>query len=238
MKDVFLGPLSRSTLASDICRRLMGHVLNGDWKPGDRLPAERDLCRRLGVGRTSLREALKALEVLGIIESRRGGGTFVAAGGSTLAKPFSWVVAGASMDIQEVYEARRAVESEQAMLAATRATAEELAEIEACVKAMDAAVENPGAFSRADLAFHLAVGRASHNRLLINVSALLGSLMGEWLREAALVFGLPQSAAFHRRIFEALRDRQPELARALACEHLDIARRGLHRARGAAMSAT
>ena len=73
----FLTPVDRTTLTGDVCRKLISHLVRGDWAEGDRIPSERELCEMLGVGRASLREALKALEIMGMIEVRVGDGTFV-----------------------------------------------------------------------------------------------------------------------------------------------------------------
>ena len=77
MDNHFLTPVPRTTLTTDVCRRLVGLLIQGYWKEGERIPPERELGQLLGVGRVSLREALKALEVMGMIEIRRGDGTYV-----------------------------------------------------------------------------------------------------------------------------------------------------------------
>src|SRR5665213_2193187 len=72
-----VAPIERSKLTTSVFERLLSYVVGGDWKPGARIPPERDLCQQLGIARTSLREALKAMELIGMLDSRIGDGTFV-----------------------------------------------------------------------------------------------------------------------------------------------------------------
>jgi GntR family transcriptional repressor for pyruvate dehydrogenase complex len=77
METESLTPVVRTTLTADICRKMVSHLIRGIWNEGEKIPAERELCQTLGVGRASLREALKALEIMGMIETRLGDGTYV-----------------------------------------------------------------------------------------------------------------------------------------------------------------
>ena len=111
--DAFLTPVTRSTLTSDIFQKLAGHLMRGDWREGDKIPAERDLCQRLDVGRASLREALKALELMGLIETRLGDGTYVRKRSEFFARPLLWAIAsGSNAEARELSEARELIEGE------------------------------------------------------------------------------------------------------------------------------
>src|SRR6202162_4234038 len=90
----FLTPIARTTLTADICRKLVSHLIRGDWSEGERILPERELCLQLGVGRASLREALKALEIMGMIETRLGDGTFVCRRSEFLSRPLLWAITG------------------------------------------------------------------------------------------------------------------------------------------------
>ena len=126
----FLTPVTRTTLSADICRKLVAHLVRNDWAEGDRIPPERELCQILGVGRASLREALKALEIMGMIETRLGDGTFVCGRSEFLSRPLLWAITGSSpSDTQQLIEARRCLKVEMAGWAAERAAREELAVI-------------------------------------------------------------------------------------------------------------
>ena len=219
----FLTPVARTTVTSDVCRQLTSHLIRGDWAEGDRLPPERELCRQLGVGRASLREALKAMEVMGLIESRVGEGTFVRGRSEFLSQPLLWAIAGSEgTDVREIIEARITMETALAGLAAERATAEDLQQIGCHLDAMAAAPEDRDAFLRADVAFHLAIAEAAHNRILLNAVHLIRNLMQQWIAQA-LRSGADvakEAMAQHEAIFLAIAKRNPAKARAAMELHL------------------
>ena len=125
-----LTPVVRTTLTADICRKMVSHLIRGVWSEGEKIPAERELCQTLGVGRASLREALKALEIMGMIETRLGDGTYVCKRTEFFSRPLLWAIAGSSeADARELIEARTLIEVELAGLAAERATTENLRQI-------------------------------------------------------------------------------------------------------------
>src|SRR6201996_1370560 len=157
-KDVsanFLTPVTRTTLTADICRKLAAQLIRGHWKAGEKIPAERELCEKLGVGRASLREALKALEIMGMIETRLGDGTYVCKRSEFFSRPLLWAIASSSeADARELIEARTLIEVELAGLAAQHANAENLNELTAHLDRMIKAKRNPGEFVQADVNFH------------------------------------------------------------------------------------
>src|SRR6185437_12069399 len=119
--------LVRTTLTASAFEQLIANVVNGRWKAGDRIPAERELCQQLGIARTSLREALKAMELVGMLDSRVGDGTFVCPRSEFLSRPLLWAFTGTDHEeLQEIMEARTIIEESLAGLAATRGTAEEI----------------------------------------------------------------------------------------------------------------
>jgi GntR family transcriptional repressor for pyruvate dehydrogenase complex len=218
----FLTRVDRTTLTADVCRKLISHLVRGDWMEGDRIPSERELCDLLGVGRASLREALKALEIMGLIEVRVGDGTFVCHRSQFLARPLLWAITGSTQtDLQELIEARSALERELAELAAERATAEELAEIGKHLEAMEKGASDQAAFLESDLNFHLAIARAAHNRILENAVQMLRNLMRQWISETSRISGIPTRAIEqHRSIFLAIAKKNRSEARTLMGAHV------------------
>jgi len=220
---VFLAPVARRTLTADIYARLVAHLIRGDWKEGERIPPERELGLQLGVGRTSLREALKALEMIGMIESRLGDGTYVCHRSEFLSRPLLWAITGSDWSNgQELVEARSLIELELAGFAAQRATAEDLKEIGHHMDQMEAHIKDLAAFQDADISFHLAVGKAAHNRILHNALQLIRNLMHQWVgatlrREGVAAEALEQ----HKQIFLAIAKRNPERARSAMRLHLE-----------------
>src|SRR3984885_2314622 len=153
-----LTPVVRTTLTADICRKMVSQLIRGTWSEGDKIPAERELCLKLGVGRASLREALKALEIMGMIETRLGDGTYVCKRSDFFSRPLLWAIASSSeADARELIEARTLIEVELAGLAAERATPENLKQITAQLDRMIKAKKNPQEFVQADVNFHLAI---------------------------------------------------------------------------------
>jgi GntR family transcriptional repressor for pyruvate dehydrogenase complex len=235
----FLTPVKRTTLTRDICQKLASHLVRGDWKEGDRVPSERDLSQRLGVGRASLREALKALEMIGMIETRLGEGTFVCKRSEFLSRPLLWAIASSfESEIDELFEARHLLEVELAGRAAERATPEDLELITLHLRAMEASLESQSAFLEADLDFHLAVGNSAHNRILRNALELIRNLMREWMAQALQLPAVNAEALEqHTAIFQAIARQDPAGARAAMADHLSaMGRRLLDSRRAASMA--
>jgi GntR family transcriptional regulator, transcriptional repressor for pyruvate dehydrogenase complex len=163
-----LRPVPRATLSEQVAKELAAKISVGEWKPGSRLPSESDLCRALGVGRSSLREALTSLAFIGLIRARAGEGSFVAEQPSAyFTSP--WLTGGVlttEKEPNEFAEARMILETELAALCATRITEAELEEMERIVEQMKEAVGDREKFRDLDLAFHLAMGTAAKNNVL------------------------------------------------------------------------
>jgi GntR family transcriptional repressor for pyruvate dehydrogenase complex len=182
------------------------YINSGMVEPGQRLPSERDLAQRLGVARNSVREALKVLEAVGLVESRVGGGTYVASGSRAAADPTLGLgLSSLGGTVIEILEARQVIEGEAARLAAERVTETELHGLEAALSGMEEAANFHDYFA-ADMEFHRLIGQATHNAIVSGiVSSLIGAL-GEALH-ATHGDQLPTAAesnATHRQVFEAM----------------------------------
>src|SRR5262249_39354294 len=152
---------------------------------GDKLPSEQELMARLAVGRSSLREAVKTLAALGVVEVAVGSGMYVADGDTAMInRPLFWGLLMSDQSTPDVVEARRAVEIELAGMAAERATDAEIEAIRGKMALMEQHLDDPDAFARYDLEFHLAVAEAAHNEVLHHVIDTLRHVMRVWFREA------------------------------------------------------
>ncbi len=219
---VGLTRIPRTTLTEALFEKLIGHVINGDWKEGERIPGERELCEQLGIGRASLREALKALELLGLLDSRVGDGTFICPRSEFLSRPLLWAIAGTDRtELRELLEARLMIEENIAGLAAERASAEELLKIRVALEEMRNRIDNPSSALESDLRFHVVIAEAAHNQILLNSGQLLRNQLKHWL---LLKHQNPssrlQSFEHHQRIYEAIRRRNPSRARKEMRNHL------------------
>jgi len=216
--DVESPPATRDRVAEHV-RRL---IETGDLRPGDRLPGERDLARALGVSRPTVRSGLKALEAMGIVLSRRGAGTFIAEGPPDLGRePLGLLAALHGFTPNEMFEARLVLEVGVAGLAAEQANAEQLATIAEELTELFAAVDDPHAFLVHDVRFHRALAAACGNRVL---AALMEMVAAQFFEQRRQTMGrardLRESAEMHRRIFRAVRGRNPAAARQAMAEHL------------------
>lgn len=220
-----LTPIARATVTDQIVERITAFILDEKLRPGDKLPSERDLMVRLGVGRSSLREAIKTLSAIGIVDVQIGDGMYVSGGQTAvLTKPLSWGLLLGDHSTREVIEARRLVEVELIGLAATRATPDDLAAIEARWAAMRANFDQAEAFTEADQAFHLAIAAAARNSVLYHVLDTLRHIIRIWIFKTFSEYPDRQPGFDeHAAIMAALRARDPDAARRAMAEHLDAA---------------
>ena len=207
---------------------MVSHVRNlierGELRPGDRLPAERDLATQIGVSRPTVRAGLRALSAIGVIQSRHGSGTFIADGPPSLGTDaLSFLAALHGFTREEMYEARRMLEVGAAGLAAERATPDHIATLAEEVAGMFAAMDHPDVFLVHDINFHRAVAAASGNPIVASLVEMVSALYYESRRETAARASdrdLRDAAEMHRRIYQAIRSRDGETARQNMHAHL------------------
>ncbi len=228
-------PVRRNSLSDDIVGQIISLIGGGVLKAGERLPSEKELCLRFGVGRTTIREALRSLAVMGILDGRVGEGTFVSQDNRKyLDKALQWGLLIDNKSVQDLVETRVMLESQTAFLAASRATDENLQEIEKALNGMRETVKQPELYLEHDLQFHLAIARATQNKILFNLLSMTRGYLQTWISKSLLKPSLRQlvirsesSVREHERILHALRRRQPEEARVAMTEHIISSSRDL-----------
>jgi len=216
-----------SRLYEQIVQQIEESVLNGSLKPGDQLPAERDLAQRLGVSRTAVREAVKTLREKGLVEAYSGRGTFVTDGTSQAARQsFDLMVKiGQQEGSPHLAELRLILEPGIAAMAAERARDEDLTAMRDAVAVMERSQKDPEAYIEADLDFHLALAEAVANPLILSLIDSIVGLLREQRIKIFNVEGGPQRGQFHhKRILEAMERRDPEMARSAMRAHLEQVR--------------
>jgi len=218
-----IAPLVRTTLTASAFEQLISHVVNGTWKAGDRIPPERELCQQLGIARTSLREALKAMELIGMLDSRVGDGTFVCPRSEFLSRPLLWAFTGTDhAELRDIMEAREFLEQDLAGLAAERATQSEIEAIGEALKKLRNSITKSESMLEADMAFHLAIAQAAHNEVLRNAVQLLRNLMRKWLVLKLLIPQVPVKVLKqHEAIYQAIRAGDSQKAREAMWAHLE-----------------
>jgi GntR family transcriptional repressor for pyruvate dehydrogenase complex len=166
---------------------------------------------------------LKALEIMGMIETRLGDGTYVCKRSEFFSRPLLWAIAGSSeADARELIEARSVIEVELAGLAAEHATADDLKLIGDRLDRMVKAKKDSAEFVRADIEFHLAIGHAAANSILMNALHLIRNLLHEWIMGAVASKGVPDKAcAQHRKILQAIESGNRATARKEMRRHLE-----------------
>lgn len=208
-------------------------ISDGTLAPGGRLPAERELAASFGVSRNSLRQALKVLEIMGVISQRVGDGTYLNSGAEEiLGEPMEFLILLDGITVHELMEARLIVEPELTAQAAARATAEDIAEIERELKAMEDAGEDSDRLVEHDLLFHQAIFRAAGNRVCSLMFSVVHRSMKRLITMTSKVVSPEHTLVLHRRILSAIRKRNPEEARRRMSEHLMDARKLINRAAG------
>ena len=199
-------------------------IERGQLRPGDKLPAERDLATKIGVSRPTVRVGLHALAAMGVVKSRHGSGTYIPEGPPTLdSEPLSLLAALHGFTREEMYEARRLLEVAAAGMAAERATPEQLATLADEVTNLFAALDDPLRFLVHDITFHRSVAAASGNPIIGALVEMVSALYYDRRRETAKQASdrdLKEAAELHRRIYQAIRARDPEAARSAMNEHL------------------
>lgn len=173
-----LGALPAGTPVSEVARRLMDLFTTGDLEPGTRLPPERQLAATLGVGRSAVREALAALEILGIVDVRPGSGTYLRGTASELLpQTLRWGLLIGQKNTAELLELRSGLEIYVARLAAGRAAASDLRPLAGSLERMRGGIGDLKAFARADLDFHNALASAAGNDTLVDLLHVVRSLL-------------------------------------------------------------
>jgi GntR family transcriptional repressor for pyruvate dehydrogenase complex len=219
---------SRDSVSTEVARRLLEYLLAGGTKPGRRLPPERRLAEELGVGRTVVREALKSLTLLGLIEVRQGDGNYVrATESSLLPQAIEWGLLLGAKRTRDLVEARRLIEVSLAGLAAERRDDAALADLRARIEQM-AAASDADAFVAADVGFHLRIAEAARNETLLGVMTSMWSLLQVWIsRVMHAATDFAPSLKEHRAVLDAIEAADAAAARTAMETHLANATRRL-----------
>jgi GntR family transcriptional regulator, transcriptional repressor for pyruvate dehydrogenase complex len=203
--DPALQPISRSPLYEQVAERLRAFIETERLQPGDRLMSERELAERLGVSRTSVRQALTALKVMGLVEIRHGDGVYLLRTTNELIPSLASEIADSELDHPMIWEVREGIEVQAARLAAERRTQQDLADMRRALDAMAASVEAGGDGVDGDRDFHRAVVAAAHNPLLRKLTEQLSDAIDRTSAASLTHVGRPPiSLEHHRAILDAI----------------------------------
>lgn len=218
-----LQPVRRSRLYEQVIARVRDHIDLEGLAPGDRLAPEREMAERLGVSRTSLRQAITALEVMGLVEVRHGDGVFITQPPGDVLPHLAAALAGVHEQLPAIMEMREAIEVQTARLAALRADDTVLAELEAALDAMHASLADLDGCAAADRRFHDGIVAAAGNPLLAELWHHVDGPIDATRRASLARPGRPAaSLRAHRRILQAIaRGDASGAARAMRA-HLEV----------------
>ncbi len=235
----------RESLSEQVAEKIQQFIIQGQLRPGDRLPPERELGEQLGVSRTVIREATKQLQERGLLKVLTGSGTYVSKiDPAAISQSISLLMWGHGHAFHDLLEIRQMLEVEIAGHAAERATEDDIQQLEGALEQMAAAlpdVHQDAAglekFVQADLLFHQILARASKNSLLPLLLAPITELLLEFSRQASSLQGAPENAIhFHKTLLQVIRSRDSQLCRAVMRDHLSNAEKFLDQMAGITVS--
>lgn len=214
--------LPRNAVSEEIVSKLLALLKEKKLQPGERLPPERELAERLQVSRPSLREALRALSIMHVVEIRQGSGTYISSlEPRLLVEHLDFVFALADSTYLALFEARKVVEVGLCGLAAERITDEELVRLEACLEKGRLGLDDADLYLQADVELHEIITEAASSPILSRMMASLSHLSRASRQRTAVLPGIAQQViADHWAIVDALKMRDPEAARQAMLQHL------------------
>lgn len=220
-----LSTIPANTPAGAVASQLLAYFTSGDLAPGTRLPPERQLAQMLGTGRSAVREALAALEILGVVHVRPGSGTYLRASASELLpQTLSWGLMLGEQKVEDLLQIRAALEVLAAETAATRAGPDNLTALREHLAQMDKHQDDYAAFVEADMLFHQEMAAASDNQTLSGVLQSVRALLRIWVdRSISHEEEARDAIAEHQRVLQALVAHDPAAARAAMTAHMHTA---------------
>lgn len=220
-------PIKSKRTTEIILEQIKALMVKGELSHGDKLLTENELAERFQVSRTSVREALAALSLTGILEIRQGGGIYVKANPSNaIIEPLTFILLLEKDKLQNILEVRKALEVEAAGLAAMRRKEDDLEIMKELIKKMEEDLPEAKNSEALDLKFHLTLAKASDNPLLDRMMNTVQEIMGQTLQVTrALWMSATEGTSSrlfedHRSIYEMIRDQNADMARRLTYEHL------------------
>lgn len=215
--------IRQKRISDEVFEQMKEHILSGEWGTGKKIPGELELAEQFGVSRVSVREAIHRLVGMGVLTIRRGDGTYVS---EVLPENYLnallpiLLIEGASLN--EMLEFRAMIEVESARLASRRANREELARMSEVLAVMEKSKGNVPVFAAADLDFHIAIAMAAHNSVIIKVNAIIHDMLKKTMEEIVGITGYEGGLYYHKKILEAIKNKDEEGAVSLMREHISV----------------
>jgi GntR family transcriptional repressor for pyruvate dehydrogenase complex len=222
-EELDLTTVRRKRVFEDVARQVQKLIVDGVLKPGDLLPPERQLAERFGVSRNSVRDAIRVLELTGLVVARHGEGNVVAdVSVDTLVAPIALLLLRKRKLVGELLDVRKMLEPGLAARAAANATEEQIARLEAILRRQRAKALRGEATIDEDSQFHYAIALAAQNTVVLKLLDVLMDLLRETRNRSLQVEGrLERSLAGHRRVLDAIKRHDPAGAERAVRQHLE-----------------
>jgi len=222
-KDYAIQPIKKTRIPEEVADRVRVLILDGTFPSGQPLPPERLLAERFGVSRGSIRDALRILELVGLLETRHGQGTFPRElTVERLVAPLASVMAYRQDMKDELMDVRRMFEPAVARAAAERATEEDVADLQRIIDTQRRKLKTGQSAIVEDSAFHATLARCTRNRVVVSIMAILNDLLVESRAQSLRQKGRPaRSVDGHEAVVDALRRRDPDAAAQAMSRHID-----------------
>ena len=221
--DMNITPVRKVNAVDEVFDQMQSLLIEGIWKPGEKLPSENELSQTFAVSRMTIRQAMQKLKALGLIETRTGSGSFVreVSPDDCLQDLIPLMFIGDNSQLQ-VFQFREMIESESVRIATPLVTEENLNELEKICQKMqeDAESGDDGAFSADDFRFHTLLVKFSSNPLIIRAYQILAQVLDESMQSVIKAMKYSSALDYHSRIINAMRKRDAALAEKLTREHI------------------
>ena len=215
-------PIKQEKVSTKIVEQIKSLIVNGDLKPGDTLPPERELMNSLNVSRPSLREALNSLAAMGFIEITQRQRTVIKSLASgRMLEPLHHLLKEDIETAYELIESRKAIETWSAYYAAERATDSDITRIEECISTMKTKMEEGITVVKEDADFHLAISEATHNKIQTHLMSSIYDILKESIGKYYKSIKSRDIYNQHCNVLKAIKKRDCDLARKRMLEHLD-----------------
>lgn len=220
-----IGPrINRVAISDELIARFKELIAKKVFVPGHRLPPERDLAEALAVSRPTLRQALRALQIMGVIKARQGSGSYLAESASDIMRvPLEFALALKNVAKTDLFETRRTLEVELASLAAERRTTQDLDALRRALREMEKTMGDPDAWCRTEPEFHLCIVRAARNGVMTTVMEMLSQMLLESRKETVrLLSDYSSSYLSHEKIYVEIEKQDSAAARRTMMEHFAL----------------
>ncbi len=214
--------IKKKRVSDEVFEQMRNNIVSGEWAVGMKIPGELELVDLFQVSRVSVREAIHRLVGMGVLSIRRGEGTFVSE-----ILPGDYfdtllpILTIERPDLLEMLEFRNVIEVESARLGSERADKNDINRMTNIIKKMEESQGNKQLFSAQDLNFHYAIAIASHNNVIIKVNTILSDMLKKSMEEIVGMTGYEGGIYYHKKILEAIKNKDSELSASLMKEHID-----------------